>query len=153
MKFPELDGDPLIDDIIVKCWHDEDVTIAELAAHIRKLLPERSIEKESDSEIISTPRWRTIICRVIRGLLNTVRYWCELVLRRKGARTNPKVVNSGEPDGHSCDVDQNHPAEEFPPGRAYCQDLEKRGLLDLLSSGEPEKLGFTLEWYRHTCSG
>ncbi|OAA40711.1 protein kinase-like protein [Metarhizium rileyi] len=96
MKFPELDGDPLIDDIIVKCWHNEYATIAELAAYTRELLPERCVKKESDSEIISIPRWRTIMGRVIRGLWNSVRYWCELVLCRMGARTNLKVVNSGE---------------------------------------------------------
>jgi hypothetical protein len=32
---------------------------------------------------------------------------------------------------------------------ALCNDLEKRGLLDLLSSGAPKELGFKLEWYRH----
>lgn len=75
------------------------------------------------------------------------------MLCRKGARTNPKVVNSGEPNSHNRDIDQNHLAEELPSGRAYCQDLEKRRLLDLLLLGEPEKLGFTLEWYRYSCSG
>ncbi|EFY95003.1 protein kinase [Metarhizium robertsii] len=153
MKFPELDGDPLIDDIIVKCWHNEYTTIAELAAYTRKLLPERSVEKNIKSEILAISRWRAIIGRAIRGLWNSVRYWCELVLCRKGARTNLEVVGSGEPNSHYRDMDRNHLAEELPSGRAYCQDLEKRGLLDLLLLGEPEKLGFTLEWYRHSCSG
>jgi serine/threonine protein kinase len=34
--------------------------------------------------------------------------------------------------------------------KTFCQDLEKRELLDLLCSGEPEELGFTLGWYRHS---
>lgn len=68
MKFPKLDSDPLIDNIIAKCWHNKYTTIAELAAYTRKLLPERSIEEESKSEIISIPRWRTILGRAIRGL-------------------------------------------------------------------------------------
>lgn len=44
---------------------------------------------------------------------------------------------------------RDHLAEDFSSKRALCQDVEKRGLLQLLSSGEPEKLGFTFEWYRH----
>lgn len=34
--------------------------------------------------------------------------------------------------------------------KAFCQDLEKRGLLDLLSADEPDKLGFSFEFYRYS---
>jgi serine/threonine protein kinase len=51
----------------------------------------------------------------------------------------------------SCDnVDQDHSTEDLSLKKAFCQDLEKRGLLQLLSLGEPEQIGFTFEWYRHT---
>lgn len=58
-----------------------------------------------------------------------------------------------EPNSDSCHnvhQDRDPPAKDFSSKRTFCQDLAKRGLLDLLSSGEPEQLGFTLEWYRHT---
>ncbi|CAG8909704.1 unnamed protein product [Penicillium egyptiacum] len=114
MEFPKLDGDPLIDNIIDKCWHNRYATIAELAAYTETLLPGRTNEKESNGEA-----------------------------------TNHEAVNSGESNDHNCDIDQN--AEDFSSRKAYCQGLEKRGLLRKLSSGEPERLGFTLEWYRHSC--
>jgi len=60
------------------------------------------------------------------------------------------AVSGRELNGDSCDVDQDHSIEGFSLKRAFCQDLEKRGLVQLLSSGEPEQLGFTFEWYRHT---
>lgn len=77
-----------------------------------------------------------------------VRYWCALVLCRNGEAANTEIVNSGEPNGHRCGLDQNYLAEDFSTRKAYCQGLEKRGLLDMLSSGEPGQLGFTLEWCR-----
>lgn len=40
--------------------------------------------------------------------------------------------------------------EEFLWKKEFCQDLEKRGLLELLSSGAPEKIGFDFDWYRHS---
>ncbi|KAJ6020981.1 hypothetical protein N7540_006485 [Penicillium herquei] len=40
MKFPPLNGNPLIDNIIKKCWHNEYATISGLAVDIRKLLNE-----------------------------------------------------------------------------------------------------------------
>jgi hypothetical protein len=50
----------------------------------------------------------------------------------------------------SSDVDKICLGEEFVSKKEYCQDLEKRGLLHVLSSGEPEKIRFTLDWYRHS---
>ncbi|DAA76550.1 TPA_exp: hypothetical protein A8136_7227 [Trichophyton benhamiae CBS 112371] len=38
MKFPKLNGDPLIDDIINKCWHNRYRTLAELATQTEILL-------------------------------------------------------------------------------------------------------------------
>ncbi|PLB48909.1 serine/threonine protein kinase [Aspergillus steynii IBT 23096] len=38
MEFPKLDGDPLIDGIIEKCWHNQYSSIAELAAYTKTIL-------------------------------------------------------------------------------------------------------------------
>ena len=46
--------------------------------------------------------------------------------------------------------DQHKSAENFSAKKEICQDLDRRGLLHVLSSGEPEKLGFRLEWYRYS---
>ncbi|KAE8151582.1 kinase domain-containing protein [Aspergillus avenaceus] len=94
MEFPRLNCDPLIDDIIHKCWHNQYTTVAELAAHTESLLAE-----ETSS-------------------------------------------------GGSSRLD--HSAEDCSSKKAICQDLEKRGLLGLLCSGEPASLGFTFEWYRYS---
>lgn len=107
MEFPKLDGDPLIDNIINKCWHNNYGTIAELAAYTEALLP---------------------------------------------GKNNRRETKDGEPDEYSRDTGQNRSAEDFSSKRTFCQSLEKRGLLHLLSSGEPEQLGFTTEWYRHSMS-
>lgn len=93
MEFPELDGDPMIDDIINKCWHNKHRTVSELAARTEILL----------SEVID-----------------------------------------------NCDDADQDSEEDLSSKEKYCQDLEKRGLLGLLSSGEPKQLGFACEWYRHS---
>jgi serine/threonine protein kinase len=95
MEFPNLDGDPFIDDIINKCWHNKYATIAELAAYTETLLPGRKNRRE---------------------------------------------------------IGENRTAEDFSSKKAFCQSLERRGLLHMLSSGEPGQLGFTIEWYRYTKS-
>ncbi|KAJ5934768.1 protein kinase [Penicillium verhagenii] len=90
MEFPKLDGDPLIDDIITKCWHNKYTTIKELSAYTETLLPAR----------------------------------------------------------HNC---QDDSAEDLSfKKKKKCQDLDKRGLLQMLYLGEPEQLGFKLKWYRDT---
>jgi hypothetical protein len=104
MEFPKLDGNPLIDNIIGKCWHNKYVTVSELAAHTKTLLNERTDAMESDRS------------------------------RKK----------------ESSEVDKICLGEEFVSNKEFCQDLEKRGFLHVLSSGEPEKIGFTLDWYRHS---
>ena len=109
MEFPKLDCDPLIDEIIDKCWHNKIATVADLAAHIKTLLHEGTNAQAASNE----------------------------------------VPNGRELNGDSCDgVDQDHSAEDFSSKMAFCQNLEERGLLHLLSSGEPEQLGFDFEWDR-----
>lgn len=156
MEFPKLNGDPLIDDIIDKCWHNKYATVAELAAHTKRLLVEgtnveRTKEEGTNGESISI-RWRTAIGRVVRGLWCSLEDWLTLVRPSTiGMATNSDLVNGREPNGDSRDkLDQDHPAGEFLSKKAFCQDLEQRGLLHLLCSGEPEQLGFTFDWYRHS---
>ncbi|KAM5433687.1 hypothetical protein McanMca71_003372 [Microsporum canis] len=94
MEFPELDGDPLIDGIIDKCWHNKYTTVAELAAQTDTLLAEGTNGEQNNVEEDTTeePSWK----------------------------------------------------------RAFCQDLEDRGLPRLLASDDPKQLGFKLGWYRYT---
>ncbi|PWY74554.1 hypothetical protein BO94DRAFT_538716 [Aspergillus sclerotioniger CBS 115572] len=134
MKFPKLDGDPLINDIIGKCWHNQYRTLADLATHIETLL------KESPSDVLiqetaSTPGWRKAIDRILRWL------WYS-----PGAqwRSNGETIN----DDDYYNVDQNHSGEHFFSKQKFCQDLEKRGLLRLLTLSKPTELGFSME-HRH----
>lgn len=152
LEFPKLDGDPVIDHIINKCWHNNYATIAELAAYTETLLPGRNNRRETNPETIPVPEWRMVIGRVIRGLWNSFRSWWALVLCRTSESTKPEVANGGEPDGYNRDMGQNRSAEDISAKRVFYQSLEKRGLLHMLSLGEPEQLGFTIEWYRHSKS-
>ncbi|KAL4882134.1 hypothetical protein BJY04DRAFT_217458 [Aspergillus karnatakaensis] len=96
MEFPKLNGDPVIDDIIDKCWHNKYATIAELAAYTETLL-EKTNANETNVEEISIPQWRLVLNRVIRGLLGHLRYWWARVVFRGGKDSNPVVTNGGEP--------------------------------------------------------
>ncbi|KAJ5367266.1 hypothetical protein N7541_001207 [Penicillium brevicompactum] len=107
LEFPELNGNPVIDNIIDKCWHNKYVTVSELAACTKTLLRERTDAVESQE--------------------------------------NGKQEVNG--------TDQNCVEETSFSEREFCQDLERRGLLHTLSSGEPEKIGFTFDWYRHSLQG
>jgi len=157
MEFPKLDGDPVIDNIINKCWHNKYATVAELAAHTKTLVTEGNIIEGASAEATSSNQWCVDIGRIIRGL------WCSIRDRwslgresTNGMATNSKVGKTKDLCGDSCDnVDEDSSAEflDFSSIKVFCQDLEKRGLLHLLSSGEPEQLGFPLEWYRHARSG
>lgn len=123
MEFPKLNGGPLIDDIIDRCWHNKYATIAELAVHTKRLLIEGTNVDGTKEE---GPN----------GI---------------DMATNSDLVNAREPNGDSRDkLDQDHLAGEFLSEKEFCQDLEKRGLLRLLCSGDPEQLGFTFDWYRHS---
>ncbi|KAJ5808430.1 protein kinase-like protein [Penicillium riverlandense] len=104
MEFPKLDGDPLIDDVIDKCWHNKYATIAELAAYMETLLPGEANRKESNAGTIPNPN---------------------------SEATSPERVNTGKPNGWSNDM-ESHLADNFSSKKAYCQDLEKRGLLRVL---------------------
>lgn len=98
MEFPNLNGDPLIDDIINKCWRNRYTTIAELAAYTKILLLGRNNWKDTAAEKACTSE------------------------------------------------------EDFSLKKRLCQQLEKQGLLHMLSSEEPQRLGFSIEWYRHSIS-
>jgi hypothetical protein len=116
------------------------------------LLTEGTTGETTNAEKISTTRWRMVVGRLIPGLWCILGDWRALVRQSTNDEaTNTEVADGREPNGDSCDnVDQDHLEEDFSSKKAFCQDLEKRGLLHQLSSGEPERLGFTLEWYRHS---
>jgi hypothetical protein len=67
MKFPKLDGDPLIDDIIDKCWHNQYRTLAELATHTVTLL-RTPLSEALNPESASAPGWHTSIERILPQL-------------------------------------------------------------------------------------
>lgn len=118
MQFPALDGNPLIDDIIDKCWYNKYVTVAELAAHTKAFLDES-----------------TDVIKVDEG------------------REDNQASITKETSSATCDdMGQTQLEEDFLSKREFCKELESRGLLEVLSSGEPEQLGFKLEWYRHSLS-
>jgi hypothetical protein len=53
-------------------------------------------------------------------------------------------------DSSDIKVDQNLLEGSFASKKGFCQDLEKRGLLRALASGEPEEIGFAFDWYKHS---
>jgi hypothetical protein len=160
MEFPHLDGNPLIDKIIDNCWHNRYVTVSELATHTKMLLYERTDAIENNgngrnesSEVANLlepmfiERWRQVIGRLIYRICSGFGVWWRSLLQRvNGEITKAKRSNSDNYD----DVNQNCLGDEFLLKQECCRDLEKRGLLQVLSSGEPEQIGFTLDWYRHT---
>lgn len=163
MEFPRLDGDPLIDDIIDRCWHNKYVTVAELAAHTEALLNENTdvsnadggqMKENSDvAAVIQTTfinRWHTVIGRIIYGIFHGVRVWWRSLLQRiRGQASITKGASSDTGDN----MVQPQFDEDFLSKREICKELENHGLLEVLSSGEPKQLGFALEWYRHSQSG
>ncbi|KAJ5946657.1 hypothetical protein N7454_003496 [Penicillium verhagenii] len=119
-EFPKLHGIPLIDNIIDKCWHNKYVKVSELAADTKTLLKEG-----------------------IDGI--------EYRGRRKKAWSDEASTAKRGRDDECVAVDQSSlEDDDCPTKQKCCQDLEERGLLDALSSGEPEEIGFTFEWYRHS---
>jgi serine/threonine protein kinase len=119
MEFPKLDGNPLIDNIIDRCWHNKYVTVSELAAHTKAFFNEN--EKKESSEVAT-------LLKTIHG---------EASIARRASDDNR-------------DVDQNCMEEDLFSEKEFCQDLEKRGLLQVLCSGEPKQIGFPWDWYRHS---
>ncbi|KAJ5585416.1 uncharacterized protein N7459_005216 [Penicillium hispanicum] len=162
MEFPKLDGNPLIDDIIDKCWHNKYVTVSELAAHTKTLLNKRTDAMESDGSrkkgnfevatlirTIFSAQWRTTMVRIIHGIRNGLAVWWRSLLQSDHSEVTTAEQASAD---NRDDVDQNCFEEDFSSKKKFCQNLEKRGLLRVLSSGEPEEIGFTFEWYRHSLS-
>lgn len=115
--YPELNGDPTIDNIIYNCWHNKYAKVSELAALTTTLLNDRT-DAEGDNG--STKR------------------------------ENNEVSNEQDLGENLDVVEQNCLDDESLSRIAFCQGLEERGILGALSRGEPEVIGFTLEWYRHT---
>lgn len=141
MEFPRLDGDLLIDDIIGKCWHNKYATVAELAKHTETLLTEGTNGEGINN--VSITGWRMAMGHVVHGLRSGLGGRWALLRQSTNDETTNQWEPSGDSSGDSCDnADQGHSAEDFSSKKAFCQDLEKRGLLRLLSSGEPEQLGF-----------
>jgi serine/threonine protein kinase len=128
MKFPSLDGDPLIDDIINKCWHNKYATIAELATTIKTLFLDRNTESDTNTETTSVPECAT------------------------DKATQPEAVDFENPDGSAGDMGQDHSPGDLSSKKEFCRILEKRGLLEVLCSGEPKELGFELKFYRYAKS-
>ena len=96
MEFPELNGNPLIDDIIDKCWHNKYVTVSELVSCTKALYNERTDvegsngigsgkegKREERSNAVRTfvetsfiSRWLSSIGGIFHRL--THRLWCGL---------------------------------------------------------------------------
>lgn len=162
MEFPTLDGDPLIDGIIDNCWHGKYGTVSELAAVTESLLNGESDEagsngvrsrhKGSDNggtllETTTIEPWRMFMGRIIYGIWGGFENWWTWVSQG----INGDAATAERADGDCCqEMDQSLLLEEFLSKKEFCKDLEKRGLLHVLSSGEPEELGFSFDWYRHS---
>ncbi|KAJ6096910.1 hypothetical protein N7486_007656 [Penicillium sp. IBT 16267x] len=157
MEFPTLDGDPLIDEIIGKCWHNEYLTVSELAAQTNILLKDRAdatkcnggrIKKSYEMATLVKPmfmeRWYKIMIRIAHGIYYGLGAWWRSLLQRFAGNAR-NTERSNDVNG-----DDNRLGEDYNSRKEFCQDLEKRGLLHELSLGEPEQLGFTFDWYRHS---
>ncbi|EFE41075.1 hypothetical protein TRV_04204 [Trichophyton verrucosum HKI 0517] len=72
MIFPELKGDPFIDDIIHKCWHNKYRKVADLAEHTEALLvKESSAAKDTEAGSSEDVTWKKVLCQDLEncGLL------------------------------------------------------------------------------------
>ena len=162
MEFPMLNGDPLIDDIIEKCWHNKYATVSELAAHTKTLVNENTDVlngnngRRANSEVVTFVKamfheeWHMVMGRMIQGVCYGLRVWWRWLLPSSYGEA---TITERTRDNQRDDLDENELGEEFSSKREFCQGLEERGLLRALSSGEPEQIGFTFEWYRHTLKG
>lgn len=148
MKFPKLDCDPEIDDIIDKCWHNRYATVAELAARTEELLAKDAAngEKTNPESTANNGWWTMLKGRIVDGLRWSLGSWRSLI-RRGGSKEPIEVI--ARKDGRRDSAEQDSLLEKFSSRKAFCEDLVERGLLDLLSSDEPERLGFEFDWYRH----
>ncbi|KAE8406690.1 kinase-like domain-containing protein [Aspergillus pseudonomiae] len=134
MKFPQLGGDPLIEDIINKCWHNQYLTLGDLATHTETFLKEPQ-SVAPNHEAAACPRWSTAINRT------PPQVWSSLGSQR---RSNEEVNNGDD----YYNTDQKRSGQRRPSKEKFCQDLEKRRLVRLLTSSRPMELGFSME-HRH----
>jgi serine/threonine protein kinase len=138
MEFPKLGGDnEVIDDIIDKCWHYKYTKVADLVKDLEeKLLPEVHNRRPRPDHHPTEPNEDDTTA----GPGNLI-----------------DGIASMEVNGHDresarlpTDLDREDRKEDYDTKRAFCQDLVSRGLVDKLSSKQPEELGFTMEWYRYS---
>ncbi|KAI9040152.1 uncharacterized protein KD926_008597 [Aspergillus affinis] len=145
MDFPQLNSDPLIDEIIKKWWHNEYKMIADLASNIETLLSGRPNAKGSNAKTNLISRWVTALGRITRNFWRTLWHCWAVAFRYNDKPVNAEISNDSEPPGYGRGVHPDNLTEDFMRKQALCQSLQRRGLPQLLSSGEPEHLGFTLK--------
>lgn len=151
MKFPELDGDPIIDNIIESCWYNKYTTVRQLASHTESLLIEGTNSEDFDAEANG---WGGVMGRKVRGLWCGLVHWWSTMEQSASDEAANTAAHSRGLNGDNCDgVGQDHLAEDLFLKKTLCQDLKQRGLLQLLTSGEPEQLGFIFKWYRYMAPG
>jgi hypothetical protein len=148
MEFPKLGGDSMINSIIDRCWHNEYATVAQLALHTEKLL---DVGIHNEGANTGVTGWYGMMGGRICGLWYGLVDWgSKMRYGTNNETVETDVAHNRQLHGDAWDnEDRDHVAEDFSSNRVLCQEVEKRGLLQLLSSGEPEKLGFTLAWYRY----
>lgn len=88
-----------------------------------------------------------IMGRIIHGICYRLGVWWRSLLQ--SVHGDATIIGRASGDNRDY-VDQNCMEEEFLARKEFCQDLEERGLLHALSSGEPEQIGFTFDRYRHS---
>ncbi|KAJ5736854.1 uncharacterized protein N7483_001979 [Penicillium malachiteum] len=115
MKFLTLDGNPLIDSTIKKCWHNGYDTILELAVDTKKLLGELG---ETD--------------------MNEGNAGGDKENMSSKSEVKAPEETSGERYSDQTDTDI---LTDDNSKTQFCRDLEKHGLLDLLFLADPNDLG------------
>lgn len=73
-----------------------------------------------------------------------------LLLGCKSEAITQEMVNGQQQIEPSQDMTWGDLTREFLMNKALCEDLERQGLLDLLSANDPEQHGFACAWYRHS---
>lgn len=117
MEFPNLNGNPLIDNIIDKCWHNKYAKVSDLATHTKTLLNERTVAMESNkgkkrqsSEVANldktmlNERWHMAIGRLIHGIFHRLKLWCRSLLQsvHGEARIPKRVSDDNDVVDQSC---------------------------------------------------
>ncbi|KAJ0419374.1 kinase domain-containing protein [Aspergillus carlsbadensis] len=144
MQFPELDGDSVIDGVIERCWHNGYARVADLAAHTQMLVDGDEDGNEGGPGLNRNPD-----PEFERGIETAEEAEDNGTDVDKGSSEN-NADDEGKADDENEGTDENNcDGEDLLSKSALCEDLENRGLLELLSSGAPKELGFKVEWYRH----